>query len=174
MRYIKGYMKIVITGTPGTGKSIVADLLGKALKKRVVHINDFAKKKKLIIGKSRGSYVVDLKKLRKRLLDVDGVLESHLLCEFPLPNAIVFVLRCDPKVLARRLQKRKYLRKKIKENLEVEALDYCTINAEKNYKRVYDVDTTRRTVGQAVKKIIAVLKKKSGSDKVDFSNYFMR
>jgi len=166
-------MKIVITGTPGTGKTIVADLLGKALKKRVVHINDFAKKKKLIIGKTRGSYVVDLKKLRKTLLKADGVLESHLLCEFPLPDSIVFVLRCDPKVLAHRLQKRKYPRQKIRENLEVEALDYCSIKAEKNYKKVYDVDTTRRTIGQAVKKIIAVLKKKSGSDKVDFSNYFM-
>ena len=167
-------MKIVITGTPGTGKTIVADVLGKALKKRVVHINDFAKKKKLIIGKTRGSYVVDLKKLRKKLLDFDGVLESHLLCEFSLPKSVVFVLRCNPKVLAHRLQKRKYLRKKIKENLEVEALDYCTINAEKNYNKVYDIDTTNKTASQVVKKIIAVLKKKSGSDKVDFSNYFMR
>jgi adenylate kinase len=167
-------MKIVITGTPGTGKTIVADILGKSLKKRVVHINDFAKKKKLIIGKTRGSYVVDLKKLRKKLLDVDGILESHLLCEFGLPGSIVFVLRCDPKVLAHRLQKRKYLRKKIKENLEVEALDYCTINAEKNYRRVYDIDTTKRAVNQVVKKIIAVLKKKGKADKVDFSNYFMR
>ena len=167
-------MKIVITGTPGTGKTIIADVLGKALKKRVIHINDFAKKKKLIIGKTRGSYIVDLKKLRKKLLNVNGILESHLLCEFPLPDSIVFVLRCDPKVLAHRLQKRKYPRQKIRENLEVEALDYCSIKAEKNYKKVYDVDTTRRTIGQAVKKIIAILKKKGKADKVDFSNYFMR
>lgn len=166
-------MKIVITGTPGTGKTIVADILGKALKKRVVHINDFAKKNRLIIGKSRGSYIVDLKKLKRKLERVDGVLESHLLCEFPLSNSVVFVLRCDPKVLAKRLMKRKYLKRKIKENLEVEALDYCTINAEKHYKKVYDVDTTHRTIGQAVKKIIAILKKKSKADKVDFSNYFM-
>ncbi len=166
-------MKIVITGTPGTGKTIVADILGKALKKRVIHINDFAKKNKLLMGKSRGSYVVDLKKLRKKLLKADGVLESHLLCEFPLPNATVFVLRCDPKVLAHRLLKRKYPRQKIRENLEVEALDYCTINAEKNYNKVYDIDTTHRTIGQVVKKMLAILKKKSSPDKVDFSNYFM-
>ena len=166
-------MKIVITGTPGTGKTIVADILGKALKQRVVHINDFAKKNRLFIGKAKGSYIVDLKKLRRKLTNVDGVLESHLLCEFGLPDSIVFVLRCDPKVLAKRLLKRKYLRKKIKENLEVEALDYCTIKAEKNYSKVYDVDTTCRTIGRAVKKIIAILKKKSRADKVDFSNYFM-
>jgi adenylate kinase len=167
-------MKIIITGTPGTGKTMVADALGKALKKRVVHINEFAKKKKLVIGKSRGSCVVDLKRLRKKLLTADGVLESHLLCEFPLPDSIVFVLRCDPKVLAHRLQKRKYLRKKIKENLEVEALDYCTINAENNYKRVYDIDTTHKTIRQTVEKIIRILKKKAKPDKVDFSGYFMR
>jgi len=174
MRYIKGYMKIVITGTPGTGKTIVADLLGKALKKRVVHINDFAKKNKLIMGKSRGSYVVDLKRLRKKLEKVNGVLESHLLCEFPLPNSIVFVLRCDPKVLAHRLLNRKYPRQKIRENLEVEALDYCTINSEKNYRKVYDVDTTHRAITRVVGKILLILKKKAKADKVDFSNYFMR
>ena len=167
-------MKIVITGTPGTGKTIVADILGKALKQRVVHINDFAKKNKLFIGKARGSYVVDIKKLKRKLANVDGILESHLLCEFSLSDSIVFVLRCDPKVLARRLQKRKYLRKKIKENLEVEALDYCTIKAEKNYDKVYDVDTTHRPINQVVKKILAILKKKSKADKVDFSDYFMR
>ncbi len=167
-------MKIVITGTPGTGKTIVADMLVKALRQRVVHINDFAKKNKLFIGKSRGSYIVDLKKLKRKLANVDGVLESHLLCEFPLPGSIVFVLRCDPKVLAKRLLKRKYLRKKIKENLEVEALDYCSIKAEKNYDRVYDVDTTHRPINRVVRKIILILKKKAKADKVDFSNYFMR
>lgn len=167
-------MKIIITGTPGTGKTIAADVLGKALKKRVVHINDFAKKNRLFIGKARGSYIVDLNKLKRKLASEDGVLESHLLCEFSLPNSVVFVLRCDPKVLAKRLLKRKYLRRKIKENLEVEALDYCTIKAEKNYRRVYDVDTTHRTISQAVRKIIAILKKKSKADRVDFSNYFMR
>ncbi len=167
-------MKIVITGTPGTGKTIVADMLGKALRQRVVHINDFAKRNKLFIGKARGSYIVDLKKLKRKLANVDGVLESHLLCEFPLPGSIVFVLRCDPKVLAKRLLKRKYLRKKIKENLEVEALDYCSIKAEKNYDKVYDVDTTHRPINRVVKKIILILKKKSGADKVDFSDYFMR
>jgi len=167
-------MKIVITGTPGTGKTIVADLLGKALKKRVVHINDFAKKNKLIMGKAGGSYVVDLKRLRKKLVKVDGILESHLLCEFSLPNSVVFVLRCDPKVLAHRLQKRKYPRQKIRENLEVEALDYCSIKAEKNYKKVYDVDTTHKTIRQDTRKILLILKKKAKADRVDFSNYFMR
>jgi broad-specificity NMP kinase len=58
--------------------------------------------------------------------------------------------------------------------LEVEALDYCTIKSEKNYKKVYDVDTTNRTVSQIVKRIIAILKKKAKPDRVDFSNYFMR
>lgn len=174
MRYIKGYMKIIITGTPGTGKTIVADMLGKALNQRVVHVNDFAKKNKLIIGKTRGSYVVDLKRLRRKLAKVDGILESHLLCEFGLPNSTVFVLRCDPKVLAIRLQKRKYLRRKIRENLEVEALDYCTIKSEKNYRKVYDIDTTHRTINQVVKKILLILKKKAKGDSVDFSNYFMR
>jgi adenylate kinase len=167
-------MKIVITGTPGTGKSAAADALAKTLKTKVIHVNDLLRKKRLVIGKERGSYIVDLKKLKKMLVRKKGVIENHLLCEFPLANSVVFVLRCDPKVLVMRMSKRGYPRDKIRENLEVEALDYCTINAEKNYKKVYDVDTTRRTVKQTVDKIIRILKKKEKGDRVDYSSYFLR
>jgi len=167
-------MKLIITGTPGTGKTSVADVLGKALKLPATHINDFAKKERLVIGKERGSYIIDLKKLKKKLAKKGGILESHLLCEFPLSNSIVFVLRCDPKTLENRMKKRRYSVRKIKENLECEALDYCTINAEKNYRRVYDIDTTGKTINQVADKILKILKNGGKADRVDFSNYFMR
>lgn len=166
-------MRIIITGTPGTGKSTVADILGKTLKLGVVHVSQFAKKEKLITGKRNGSYIVDLKKLRKKLLKKKGIIESHLLCEFPLPRSIVFVLRCNPRVLVKRLKKRRYSKRKTRENLECEALDYCTINAETHYNRVYDVDTTKLTAEKTAKKIIAIMQKKKKGDKVDFSNYFL-
>ena len=167
-------MKLIITGTPGAGKTSVADALGKKLKLPVIHINDFAKKERLIIGKDSGSYVIDLKRLKKKLAKKSGILESHLLCEFPLSNSIVFVLRCNPKVLASRMRRRRYSKKKIGENLECEALDYCTINAEKNYRRVYDVDTTGKTIRQTADKITRILKKKEKGDNVDYSNYFLK
>jgi adenylate kinase len=167
-------MKLIITGTPGTGKTAVADALARTLKIKAIHVNEFARKHRLLIGKSRGSYIVDLKKLKKRLAREMGVIESHLLCEFPLSGAVVFVLRCDPRVLARRMMKRKYPKDKIRENLECEALDYCTINAEKNYNRVYDVDTTRRSVKQTADKIMRILRKKDKADAVDYSSYFLK
>jgi adenylate kinase len=167
-------MKIIITGTPCTGKSTAADYLAEKMKLPIIHVNDFAKKEKLILGKERGSYIIDLKKLRKKLEKKDGVIESHLLCEFSLPNSAVFVLRCNPNVLVKRMARRKYSRQKTKDNLECEALDYCTIRAGENYKKVHDIDTTKRSVKQTAGKIIRILEKKDNEDKVDFSSYFLR
>ena len=48
-------MRIIITGTPGTGKSTVANLLGKQLERGVVHVSEFAKKEKLITGRKTRS-----------------------------------------------------------------------------------------------------------------------
>lgn len=167
-------MKIIITGTPCTGKSTVADILGKKLKLPAVHVTELIKKGKLGTKKS-GEIEVGLLKLEKTLAKQTGILESHLLCEFSLPNAIVFVLRCDPRALEKRMKKRGYSKQKIRENLECEALDYCTIKAEQKYRRakVLDVDATKRTPKQTADKILQIIKRKGKGDKVDFSKWLL-
>ena len=165
-------MKIIITGTPCTGKTLVAKILGKKLKLPVTHINEFIKKKK--IGMKKGKEIeVYLPKLKKELSNINGIIESHLLCEFSIPNSIVFVLRCNPHILEKRMKKRRYSATKIRENLECEALDYCTQLAEKNYSKVYDIDTTKCTPYKTAEKILKILKEKSKGDYVDFSNWFL-
>lgn len=164
--------RIIITGTPCTGKSTVADLLGARLGVPVTHVNA------LVTGKPKKTKTVfvNLKKLRTRLLKTRGVIESHLLCEFGLPSSTVFVLRCNPAVLAQRMKKRGYSARKRRENLECEALDYCSILAEKNYggRRVFDVDTTKQTLKQVVEKILEILQKRGKADRVDFSKWLLK
>ena len=165
--------KIIITGTPCTGKTTVADLLGKKLKMPVTHITELVKEKKLGIRKESGAIVVSMKKLWKELKDTNGIIDGHLACELPLKDALVIVLRCRPPVLRDRMKKRKYPERKIKENLEAEALDYCTILAEKNYPegKVFEIDTSDRKIGDVVDRCTGIVNGKMKTEKIDFSDY---
>lgn len=156
-------MKIIITGTPGTGKSGISDLLGLALDCKVIHVNDLIKKEKLHFGKDNGEYTADFKKLKKRLggeltKNKGIIIESHLLSDLKLPADLVIVLRCSPGELEKRLLKRKYRREKIKENAMSEILDYCYINALENYGKgkVMQIETTKNV---GAKEIIAEIAK---------------
>lgn len=166
-------MRIVITGVPGTGKSSAADELGKLLGLRVIHITEWVKGKKL--GKWKGKeLIVSPSRLRRSLLnEKNGIIEGHLACEFSLPRTLVFVLRCSPSVLRRRLRARKYSGIKARENIEAEALDYCTILAERNYRRVYDIDTTHSPAPKTARKMVRIIKKGGKGDRVDWSGYFL-
>ena len=92
-----------------------------------------------------------------------------LACDIPVPADYVFVLRMHPKELEKRLKKRKYSQKKIRDNLESEALDYCSIRSRQFYpeKSVYDVDA-----GKAEGQILSIIKGKSKGLTFDFLDYF--
>jgi len=133
-------MRIVITGTPGTGKTVLARKIGVALGLPVVSAGKVAKERGWV---KRGE--ADLKKLERFYASLKGgfVAEGHLLCEFPVPRAQCIVLRTRPDVLKKRLEARGYSKKKTLDNLVCEALDYCLVKAECNYRRVTQVDNTR-------------------------------
>jgi adenylate kinase len=165
-------MRIAITGTPGTGKTAVARALSKQLGLKVVSVRGLVRKKRLYSRKEKGVYVVNLAKLAKALRSFEGVAEGHLLCEIRIPADVMLVLRLDPRVLKKRLSRRPYPKSKILENVEAEAIDYCAIRARKNYRRVIEINTTRKTIAQVVRKIVRAMKTRKG-DRVDFSQYFI-
>lgn len=163
---------IVITGTPGTGKTTLANELAGLLNLPVIHVNELVKQKKLYTGIEDGSLIVNLPALKRELRNFKGIAEGLVLCEMKL-KGVAIVLRTSPRELEKRLREKGFHEKKIKENVEAEALDYCAIKARQNYKRVIEIDTTGKTVEDTVERVLLALAGMPG-DKVDWSNYFLK
>ncbi len=167
-------MRIILTGTPGTGKTMVAAWLSKQLGYSLVSITDFVNSKKLY-QKSSAAKEVDTGKLQRAILPIvkrqkNLVIEGHLACEIKLPADYVIVLRCNPKTLLARLKKRHYPAKKLHENIMAELLDYSTQLAEKHYKcPVLELETAGKTVARSGKEILAAIKQKK--KKLNYINY---
>jgi len=164
-------MRIIITGTPGTGKTSIARRLAKALKVPLISITDVVDKEVL---REKGDEV-DLHRLMVALEPLvlqsrDYVLEGHLACEIKLPSDQVIVLRSPPNVLRRRLSKRDYPPSKLEENIMAEVLDYCTQRVMAVYgKRPLEIDTSTRTMLGCVADICcAVRQKKKKIDDVSY------
>ncbi|HLC47540.1 MAG TPA: AAA family ATPase [Candidatus Norongarragalinales archaeon] len=150
-------MRIVLTGTPGTGKTSIAASLGKMLPCEVVGVNELVKRERLYSHKENGEYVADLAKLRRALSIIlknnrNIILEGHLLCDLALPADIVIVLRCHPRELKKRLRRRNYPKSKMEGNLLSELLDYSLINAIEHYgkRKVMQLDTTAKTSAKSI------------------------
>ncbi len=167
-------MIIAITGVPGTGKSTLAKLLSKKLGWGLLPANGLVKEKGLWTRKEKGVLVADMGKLARALaVSLRGkrnlILEGHLLCEMKLRVDALVVLRTSPKILRRRLGKRHYPQEKIDENVLAEALDYCTLKAEANYKKIYEIDTTG-SIAKSLSRLEKIARgKKTEPAKIDWS-----
>ena len=130
-----------ITGTPGTGKSMVGDELARR-GHTVVHLIDTVRP--YIIGEDeqRDTQLIDVDRWAKEFVPVHGFVEGHF--AHVLSCDRVIVLRCRPDELKARLRKRKYRTKKIRENVEAEALDVCLIETVEMHpaSHILELDTT--------------------------------
>ncbi len=147
-------MRLLVTGTPGVGKTTVTRALAKLLNAELIDVNAVIKEKKLFEKKPgerektvKTVKLATLKRVLEKILKTkkNAVAESHLLCEMRLPCDAVIVLRCDPRILDARLRARGYPLWKVRENVLCETLDYCLIKALENYggKKVRQIDFTK-------------------------------
>ena len=128
-------MIIAISGSVGSGKTTIADCLGKKLNISVVHLNDLAHEHKIqevpeieTFDFNLNSLLDDACKLiqNKREENKALILEGHFahFIDFKLVD-FLFVVNRDLKELREVYEQRKYNEKKIEENLEVESLNAC-------------------------------------------------
>ncbi len=150
--------RLLVTGTPGCGKTTLAGALARRTGAKLVDANALVEKAGIYSMSERGERLVDVRKLAKLLKRIlareeKAVVESHLLCEMRLsPCERIFVLRCHPLELKKRLEARKYPAWKVRENVLAELVDYCSIKTLENYpaSRILEVDFTKPLSARAL------------------------
>ncbi len=161
---------IIITGSPGTGKTKLAKKLAKDKGYEYINVAKLVKQGKLYdkYDKKRRTYVVDTEKLNKFLIEIIKtykknnkniktnkknkskpikgiIIDSHM--SYYLPKKYIdlcIVTKCELKQLKQRLQKRKYNKAKIRENLDCEIFDICLTEAKEKGHKVKVIDTSKK------------------------------
>jgi len=147
---------ILIGGTPGTGKTMVAKVLGSKLQIDVVTLGELADKSGCISAqdKARDTGIIDedcLVDALVNLVDDKGkriLIEGHYIDLVPSGSVQwVFILRTHPQTLRERLVERGYKDEKVKENVEAEVLGVCQLDALTSFgeDRVLEIDTSEMT-----------------------------
>jgi len=154
---------IIVTGTPGTGKTTLSKKLAKNLRAEYIDVNKVIENNYLInyFDNERQCNVVDEEKLAFALKDIIKkssnplVIDSHM--SHVLPKNYVtccIVTRCELPNLRKRLEEREYSQEKIKENLESEIFEICLQEALESHHKIIEVQTDTKVDFAGLKKEI--------------------
>ena len=158
---------IIISGTPGTGKSTLARLISRKINFKILNFKKILEENKLNENYDfkRKCYMVDTKKLDKTLIKIIKnsknplIIESHLSHFLPRKYVnLCIITKCDLIILKKRLVKRKYDSFKIKENLEAEIFNVCLDEAKRLRYNIIVIDTTKGVKNINLKDIIFMCK----------------
>jgi len=163
---------IIISGTPGCGKTSVAKEISNLIDAKIISLNKLAISDNFSFeyDKERKTYIVDfeifLPYIINRIEEIEQESPPYLIIESHFSDIIpekfidyVFILRCDPDELFKRLKKRKYDIKKITENIQAEILGNC-VNyfIQKQIKEpIFEIDTTNVNIETVAKIILEIV-----------------
>lgn len=158
---------IVISGSPGVGKTTVAKALAERMKGYYLNLSELVLKEKLYMSRDeeRDTLIIDEDKVKDRIVEISRehelvVIDSHY-GEIVPPQLLeaIIILRLNPGILWRKLEERGWSRRKIVENVEAELLGVCTSNALSSYPedKVLEIDVTGKNVEEVVGEILECL-----------------
>jgi len=161
---------ILITGTPGVGKSVISKALSERLNAHYIDLTEFVKDNDLTLSydEDRRTFIVDeekvsecLEKFIKDLKESYIVIDGHYSVFVISPEQVykVFVLRRHPVELKNILLERGYDEKKVSENLASEILDVCLIDAINRcgVNKVCEININGKDVNSIVEEILEYL-----------------
>jgi adenylate kinase len=170
---VKNFRRVIlVTGTPGVGKTTVSQKLASKLDAVYIGIKELVKKQKLVtsVDEERRTLIADTEKVSKQLQETltktEGIIiiEGHYATDVVPKKDVntVFVLRRDPRELKGALEKRGYEEKKLWENLAAEILDVCLWDALSacGSDKVCEIDVSGKTVEEVVEEMMLVLEKR--------------
>jgi len=163
---------ILVTGTPGTGKTTLSHVLAEALHAKYVNPVVLLTRKGIdhTYDNDRRTRVISPTRLENSLRSLARrtecglVIDSHMSFQVAPPPElrIVIVLRCHPATLEQRLKRKRWSKHKIRENVLAEIVDVCLWDAvhEYGWKRIVEIDTTKNTPERAGQLAIRAFEKK--------------
>ncbi|MCC7553701.1 MAG: adenylate kinase family protein [Methanobacteriaceae archaeon] len=186
---------IFITGTPGVGKTTIANFLFDKLEDnfnvKLIKINDLAIENDLVIDEdfNKQYKIIDIDRLDIVLQKtIDNffkledncfkliIVEGHLSHFCSNPDKVI-VLRLDPDILKKRLLKRNYSIEKINENLEAEALAICSNESYDIHGiKTNEIDTTSLDLNQILAIFLDIInnKKEYPPGQVDYMDWIIQ
>jgi adenylate kinase len=159
---------IIVTGTPGVGKTTVSKQLAAKLNGLHIDLGELVKREKLTSGydRKRQTLIADMDGLANRLRQIINQEKRTLIIDGHYATAVVpkdqvekvFVLRRDPRQLKQLLEKRGFTEAKVKENVAAEILDIVLYEATTSIplEKVCEIDTTGKTVADTVNNVVSV------------------
>ena len=152
-------MILLISGTPATGKTTVAQILGERLGWKVISLNDFARERNLYCGydEKRKAKVVDIDRVKEemsRIIEKEEnlILESHYAHE--MPGDTVVILRANAEEIRKRAKEKQWWFKKTEENVISEIMEVIKTEALEMGKKVVEIDTTGKKPENVAKEIM--------------------
>ena len=158
---------IIVSGTPGTGKTSLAKELSHLLDYTYFDVAEYIKKAHLAesYDKKRACLVVDEAKLARALAreikksQRPLVIDHHMSHFLPMQLVkLAVITTCKLTLLKKRLEKRGYDREKVRDNLEAEAFSTCLSEARELGHRVLVLDTSVKTPLELAKRVKSSLR----------------
>lgn len=167
---MKGFRRVIlVTGTPGVGKTSISRLLASKLDAVYISLGELVERERLITGvdKARGTLIADADRVSKRVQEIikssecDVIVDGHYAVDVvPAKDVhMVFVLRRDPSELKSVMENRGFKEKKLWENLAAEILDVCLWDAVSacGSEKVCEIDVSGKRIEEVVEDIILML-----------------